>query len=142
MRSTVADLLTGNHALLLEKVLDFRTLRQNVISANIANAETPNYKAVRVEFDSQLREAIRKDDGLRLRKTNGRHFTATPPSLEDVQPAYMVEAPPMSGNDHNSVDVEREMARLSDNQLMFNATAQSTQSWFATLKAAIQESGR
>lgn len=138
----VADALMGETGLLVQKVLDFRSLQHNLISANIANAETPNYKAVHVDFEGLLREAMRNDGTLRMKMTSPGHISGIQPDLEGVRPQHLVEAPPTSGNDYNSVDVEREMTRMSENQMMYQTGTEMLRWRFNHIKTAIMESGR
>lgn len=140
---TLVDLLMGgDRGLLMEKVMDFRARQHNLITSNVANAETPNYKATHIEFESLLREAMRKEGTLRLARTHPAHLTGAPSSLDQVRPQYLVEAPPTSGNDYNSVDLEREMVRMTENQMMYQTAAQLLQGRFRGLGDAISQSAR
>ena len=56
---------------LLHRALDASNLRQETVSSNIANVNTPGYKAKRVEFESLLKDAM---DGTGLQRTNERHY--------------------------------------------------------------------
>ncbi|MBI2061344.1 MAG: flagellar basal body rod protein FlgB [Nitrospirae bacterium] len=138
----IADALMGETGLLLQKVMDFRTLQHNLISANLANAETPNYKAVHVDFEGLLREAMRKEGTLRMKMTDQKHFSGFQSDLAGVQPQHLVEAPPTSGNDYNSVDAEREMTRMAENQMMYQTAAEILRGRINTIRTVIMESGR
>ena len=80
-----------------------------IIANNVANADTPNYNAVRMDFQATLRAALEGRDRVSLRKTQARH-------LDSVR--YLAEFDNLaisSKNDYNKVDLEEEMARLSAN---------------------------
>ena len=54
--------------------LKFREMRQEIISSNIANAETPGYKAKRLEFEKALARALDVDGQMGMKVEDGRHF--------------------------------------------------------------------
>ena len=102
----------------LGNVLDLRQ-KQNVLTAgNIANADTPHYKAKFIRFDELLSQAVGNED-FSLRQTNSRHLsgfsgTADDPVVTEIDPAPWVL-------DGNSVQLEREQVRLKSNALQYNA---------------------
>src|SRR6266545_599088 len=67
---------------LLEKALDGLSLRQQAISNNVANVDTPNFKATEVSFEEDLHAALRRQpspDTLDLRVGDARHIGAQEP---------------------------------------------------------------
>ena len=94
--------------------MNYRTYRQEVISSNIANMDTPGYKAKETLFESEL------DSRLKLTTTNQQHLKKSP--SEDL---YRTVDDPFSriGNDSNTVDIDREMMKLNQNQLLYTASA-------------------
>ena len=58
---------------LLGKVLDLRSQRHILVSSNIANADTPRYKAVHIKFEDELKRALPSNDNLRLKTTHKKH---------------------------------------------------------------------
>lgn len=123
---------------LIERSLDFMALRHKVIAANIANVDTPNYKA----FDLVLMEAIGL--GPRLSPlsltSSGNHL----PSLEPEMPrALLVYEKPLNyRQDGNTVDIDKEMTKLAYNNLSYNAAVQALAKLLANLKYAIEEGGK
>ena len=100
----------------LVQVLDLRQKQHALTTGNIANADTPHYKAKFIQFDELLAETM-KDGDMSLTKTHHLHvsnYSGGPdsPSVDEI------EAPPWS-LDGNSVNIEREMVRLKANSLMF-----------------------
>ena len=95
-------------------------LRMDVISSNIANAETPNFKRSELLFEELIQNAMGVSDGNRLngRKTDEKHMTIGKGSLGLPQAELVVDnSTSMNPLTQNNVDVETEMALLAKNQL-------------------------
>ncbi len=94
----------------ITKQLNYRTYRQEVIASNIANVDTPGYKAKEALFESEL------DSRLKLTTTNQQHLKGSP-----TQDPYQTVDDPFEriGNDSNTVDIDREMMKLNQNQILF-----------------------
>lgn len=114
---------------LLQKFLDVQSRRAEVVSSNIANADTPGYKAKTLEFDEYLNEAVRQ--------------SSLPLSQRVVEPLAslkVTESDPMAiGFDGNTVDAGKEMAELAQAGSSFNFGAKMLQSRFRLLRSAIRE---
>ena len=126
--------------MLLQKSLDFRTQRHNVLASNIANVETPGYKAKDLIFENALGAALKAHVPGPLTVTHRNHMDGrdqTP--LEMVQPETIRTGNPVSTLDGNSVDMEREMAKLAENQIAYQVLAQMISKKFAGLRAVIRE---
>jgi len=127
---------------LLEKNLDLRAMNQNLISANLANAETPGYIPKRLSFEGELKDALKNRGGDTPPLTDPRHIPLNGRSagLDRVQ-GTIIEAPDGSvGDDGNGVELENEMGRLAENQILYNATIQLAVKKFEGLKTAIKGS--
>lgn len=121
----------------LKKSLDLRMQNQQVIAANIANAETPGYASKSFEFEDQLRSAVAANDSNMLR-THPQHLPNQDASIEQVG-GRIVEHPDTTGlGDRNSVDMDHEMALMGKNQLYYEATTQLLSKKMGILKYAIQ----
>jgi flagellar basal-body rod protein FlgB len=134
------DRIFDKQITLLRKALDFRFLRQNMLAANVANVETPGYKAKDLIFEKALGEAMRAEEPGPLRVTNPRHFDGrklTP--LELVKPEVIRSANAVGSLDGNSVDLEREMAKVAENQMAYEVLTQILTSKFRGLRIAIRE---
>lgn len=68
----------------LQKSLDLRGQKQQVIAGNIANAETPGYSARKLDFEENLRNAINKPD-MAAQKTHPKHFPVGSTGISRVQ---------------------------------------------------------
>ena len=129
----IFDLTTA----VMKKSLDLRMRNQQVIAANIANAETPGYAVKRFEFQDQLRAVVAANDSNMLR-THPRHMPDKSMSVEELD-GRIVEYPDASGlGDRNSVDLDQEMSIMAKNQLYYEATTQLLNKKMGILKYAIQ----
>ncbi|MBF0158958.1 MAG: flagellar basal body rod protein FlgB [Magnetococcales bacterium] len=116
-------------------LLDLRQRRQEIISTNIANVDTPGYKANRLEFEAELRAAMPSMDELPMARTSSSHMpTPYGPHVEGE--LQTVENTLLKG-DGNSVNLEQEMAQQSANQLLYNYAAQSLNGQINALRMAI-----
>lgn len=131
----MADGLFGGTIELLGRALDIRSLRHNLISSNIANQETPGYKAVDIDFMNALNKA--EGQTLPLMKTENGHIEGSSPVATGqvaVQKTGTDE-----GYDKNSVNIEMEMAKMAENTMMYNAAADILARKFKDLEYAIRE---
>lgn len=134
------DRLFNKHFTLLERSLDFRFHRQNLLAANVANAETPGYKARDLVFEEALGKAMRAEEPGPLNVRDPRHFDgndAVP--LEMVTPETIRSGNPVGSLDGNSVDLEKEMAKLGENQVMYQVLTQILTSRLRGLRHVIKE---
>lgn len=123
---------------LLSRVLDARAMRHEILAANVANADTPGYKAVDLVFEEELQRAVRAGGGLGMTRTHPRHLL---PMGATDRTLGRVEASPSPSRrmDGNTVDMEREMVKLVENSLMYEATAQMLAKKFRGLRDVIRE---
>jgi len=124
---------------LLEKTMDLRSQRHTVISSNIANAETPNYKAGKVDFEDELRRAVPQKNEMNLKTTNASHISLTA-DIEDIKPQVVLETTGNLRADKNTVDLDKEFVSLSKNKLMYDVSAEIISKKFRGLLKAIKES--
>ncbi|MER3425006.1 MAG: flagellar basal body rod protein FlgB [Nitrospiraceae bacterium] len=122
----------------LERMLDLRGMRHRVIAANIANEETPGYRAKDLRFPDALSAAVRAQPHIAVQATHARHL-GTPESFPQVK-GRVVELPtPDLPLDANSVNLDFEMAKLSDNAMHYNTAATVISLRFRQLLAAIRD---
>ena len=135
--------LHDKNTLLLEKALSLRTRRNAMLSSNIANRETPGYRAQDLVFDKQLTNALHSDRPGPLKTTNNRHYDGvTREPLELVKGEQINSFNPDPRMDGNTVNLDKEMAKLAENQLMFDATVKAISWKFRNMKAVITDGGR
>jgi len=121
---------------LLSKSLDLRSTNQQVIAANIANAETPGYAPARFEFEQALQEAVKKST-ITLATTQPNHISPFAPSVAEVHGTVTREPDTTGIGDQNGVSVDDEMLALSQNQLMYETAAQLLKKKMTMLKYAV-----
>ena len=124
---------------LLKKALDASYLRQQAISNNIANINTPNYKADRVVFEEELKKSM-AGSGVSLKATHDNHIGLREAD-EGVEPRLVKDSSPAMRNDGNNVDVDLEMSNLAANQLLYSALVQQTSQKISTLRYVIKGGG-
>lgn len=122
--------------------LNYRLLRHNVTTANIANAETPGYKAKVVEFEDALARAIDLDGLHGIDATDGEHFKTGPATLGKER--VTVEDNPLAdvNNDQNTVDLDNEVTTMTENSIAYKAALQLINKKMAMLKYGISEGGK
>ena len=120
----------------LEHSMDLRLERSNMISANIANVDTPEYTPVNIKFDEQLTDYLAGQDSPSVRKTDISHM-----GISSSGPRGEVEYDYFSlpNEDGNSVDIDHEMSKLAENQLLYRATTRMYTKRMALMKYAITE---
>ncbi len=119
---------------LIEANLDRRNTSQRLISRNLANVDTPGYRGTNLEFERQLRAAL--EGGVLpepLARTHPNHLPLEPERpFAQARPVYMDTGP---------VQLDIEMSRLAENNIMFNAMVQLLTKKYSGLKNAINEGG-
>lgn len=119
--------------------LDHRMRRSDIINSNIANAETPGYRAIGYNFEDQLKEIAKASEPKRLRTTNPKHLLNEFVSSDgDLHPDVFVRPTESIGEDGNSVELDIEMAELAKNQIQYRTAIESINRKIAILKYAIQ----
>ncbi len=107
--------------LLLERYLDVTTMRQTLVTTNLANIDTPGYHARDVDFRGELARAM-----------NGEDTSSTSPFVVPVR--GLIARP-----DGNNVSVDRESILLAEVQLQFKAATAVLRSEFSQINTAIKE---
>ncbi len=127
---------------LLSKTMDLRIKNQTLIAGNLANAETPGFTPTELSFEDELKEAVK---GRNIRNgtpstTNPMHFPLRRSSgnIEDVQGRIVDSPARTAGKDGNGVELEKEMGRMAENQVMYNASVQILAMKFDELKTAVK----
>jgi flagellar basal-body rod protein FlgB len=122
---------------LLQSALNAASLRQQVISNNIANAETPGYKGKKVVFEDVLKQHLSNQTNFIGNRTDSRHFVIGQPSEAPV--AKIVEnSNTTMQNNGNNVDVDEEMTNMGKNAIWYNTLVEQVNSEFQQLSIAIK----
>ena len=120
-----------------EKALNFRAQRAEVLANNIANADTPNFKARDLDFSAVLAEQSQQREGaMRMQRTHEQHFALE--GVEVADPALRFRGAMHASLDQNSVDMQQEQARYAENAVQFQASFTFLNSKFKGLMGALR----
>lgn len=123
-----------------QRALALRAYRQEVLAANIANADTPHYKARDIDFRASLRAAMGGKEGpggpLDLVRTAPRHLPAAGGAQAGARLQYRTET--QSSVDGNTVDMDVERAAFAENALQYEASLTFIDGMLRTLRMALQ----
>lgn len=115
----------------MHQALNVRNARQGLIQSNIANLETPGYEVQDFPFE-RVMERVTSGEG-RMATTNPRHLNMDPVELGRVS-QFRGEGRP--------VDLDEEMMKLSENQLMYQVTSKLIAKKFEGLRQIIDEGAK
>lgn len=126
--------LFGGTIRTLENSLDYASAKNKVISSNIANVDTPNYKEKNVTFKNVLNDAM--GSTLEAKRTNSRHFSFT----ESTDREFHITTNRNKSYNHNgnNVDIDKQMADLAKNQIYYNSLIDRINGKFSSLKTVIR----
>ena len=131
-------LFSDQTPLVLKKGLDFQSARNLMISTNVSNMETPDFKAHDINFEKQLQEFISSGNRLQMKSTNSKHFGPSNEGLKSMEPRPFELSDPSKSNGNN-VNVDKEMGKLAENQIMYTAFIQLMMKRGSTVRSAITE---
>ena len=123
----------------MQRGLAAANLRQEVISDNIANVNTPKFKRSDVVFESLLAKELGLDDDrkkLKMVRTHDRHLPKAPSDSRAVASIQLDDSTTMRVDDNN-VDIDAEMASLAKNQIYYNAMAKKIGGYIQGVKTVI-----
>lgn len=117
-----------------ERALVLRSQRAEVLAANLANADTPGYKARDFDFKSMLAKEV--DSSARVRTTHRQHL----PTEQGAVPAsqLLYRTPMQPSLDGNTVDTEQEHSAFSANAIEYQATLSFINSKIAGIRKALR----
>lgn len=119
-----------------DKALTIRAQRGEVLASNIANADTPNYKARDIDFKNALAQAtVGQSSPERLKTTHSNHISGTAPSAGS-ETLYRIPLQPSL--DGNTVDTQLEKTAYAENSLQYQTTLNILSRKFGSLLGAIR----
>jgi flagellar basal-body rod protein FlgB len=142
----MGSIIDGTTIPLLEKVALFADKRQDALTANVANIDTPNYKRRDLPleaFEKALRETIatgqsRFEQG--LSSVNGGASAGRASAMpEQLFQTIEAQSPSLNFQDNNNRSIEHEMMELTKNNLMQSFAIELMNAQFGMLQAAIRE---
>ncbi|MGE3269637.1 MAG: flagellar basal body rod protein FlgB [Chloroflexota bacterium] len=136
------ELIDTKNDRLLKSALEGLTARERSIADNVANVDTPEFKATRVSFETALKQARGSvDSPLPMFKVeNGVDGPGAVP--ERIKPTTVLESSTTRRNDGNNVDIDAEMLELADTNTRFNALIQVMSSKLSGLRYVINDGKR
>jgi len=128
----------NNPLALQEAALGLRAHRQQVLAGNIANADTPHYKARDFDFSAVLKDTMagRSMQSVALSKTSSRHIDGK--MLGDGSPTLQYRVPVQMSADGNTVEMDTERHNFTENAVMYQAGLSFITHHLKTLTSAIQ----
>jgi flagellar basal-body rod protein FlgB len=118
----------GDSLELVTRELNALSLRYAITAANIANADTPNYKRSFLNFESRLKQALESEAMpiFPLATTHPRHIPLDgPKDWREVQPRSVLDFQTTTKNNGNNVDIEEEAMTSLKTQLLYTTLSQS-----------------
>jgi flagellar basal-body rod protein FlgB len=129
------------HINLTAKVLDMRLERQNLVTANITNADTPNYRPVHLEFEKDLQTALALDMRGKVTRTDPSHLPAAF-DVDGFKGKGIKEFKPREVFGGDKVDLDKEMTAMAKNTMLYNALTSVIKKNFEGIQKAITEGGK
>lgn len=121
-----------------QTALSLRTSRQELLSSNIANADTPNFKAKDIDFTSVLRDAVSSSTKTQsLTTTSAMHINPGAGNIVNSQTLYRVPQQPSA--DGNTVEMDTERTNFAENSLKYDASITFVSNQIRNLLSALQE---
>jgi flagellar basal-body rod protein FlgB len=118
--------------------LSQRNKRHEVITSNIANAETPGYRAFGYDFEKQLQDLTKSSQSVGVKTSDPRHLKNQFTNADGtMKPDVYVRPTESVDEDGNTVDMDVEMAQLAKNQILFRTAVETLNRKIGTLKYAI-----
>ncbi len=126
------DNLFGIHA----TALKLRANRAELLAGNIANADTPNYKARDIDFRHVLKQAGKSSNSSEIVTTNARHINSAGTSKMGAEIMYRI--PNQPSLDGNTVDLQTERSAFMENSIMYQASLRFLNGRISGLMTAIR----
>lgn len=123
----------------LYEQLNYRGEKQKIISSNVANINTPNYKTKDLVFEDQLKEA---SNTLQMKQTNSKHISTMSSSLSTVNPRLIEVQGLEEQNDGNNVNLDTQMSEMSKNKILFDAIQSSIKKDSRLFRSVIESSAK
>jgi len=119
--------------------LNFRAEKQKVISSNIANINTPNYKTKELVFEDELNSQL---NSLKMRQTNSKHISSIDNNLSNINPKLLQVQGLQEQNDGNNVNLDSQMSEMSKNKILYDAIQSSIRKDSNLFKSVIESSAK
>jgi len=121
--------------------MDVALMRRNIVSNNIANADTPNFKRSVLNFESELKRAINSErkETFPAKLTHQKHVPFhRPVDYRTVKPRRILDYLTTSDNNGNNVDIEEEMMNALHNQLSYDLMTRAVSNQFTQINMVLR----
>ena len=122
----------------LERAISIAQQRHSLISSNISNLDTSNYKPKDIDFKTAMARALESGHEINLARTNPKHIGLGTNSANSIEPFEEKD----EWNGYNWVDIDKQMTRLAENNLRYRTATETLLRKIAILKEVIREGGR
>jgi flagellar basal-body rod protein FlgB len=122
----------------LEKAISISQQRNAVITSNISNLDTPEYKSKDINFKSELAKALETNHQKDLVRTNPRHISMQKNGEQMIEP-FEEQG---EWNGYNWANIDSEMTKLTENNLVYRTAVEALLRKMSLLKEVIREGGR
>ncbi len=120
----------------LQKGLEASSMRQQVLSNNVANIDTPNFKRSDVDFQAVLGTVLGEKSGaLAMKLSSPKHISGL---VDGGGSGIVMDQATSLRNDGNNVDVDREMTNVAENGLYYNSLTRAISSQLGLLRMVIK----
>ncbi len=133
-------MLETNLVHILRRAMDGSTVKNSVLSNNIANVNTPGLKKSSVSFQQELADSLGQGERLALKRTRENHLAGRPGGEAVVNVSEITNT--SLRTDGNNVDIDMEQALLAENNIYFNGLADLLTAQLTLLRTAISEGRR
>ena len=125
----------------LKDSLEFRAQRHKIIASNIANINTPNYKEKDLVFADMLK-ANKSSNDLKMQMTSNHHISSFQNTHNNQRYKVVTTDNTYEQNDENSVNLDKQMASMTQNSMMVNALSSSIKKDVKWMKLIIDSSSK
>ncbi|MFC2950115.1 flagellar basal body rod protein FlgB [Virgibacillus sediminis] len=126
--------LFGGTIRTLEGSLDYAATKNRTIASNIANADTPNYKAKKTVFSDMLETELAASHG--AKRTHPKHFQFSEGEASSYR--VLTDRSTLFNHNGNNVDLDKEMAELAKNQIYYQGLTDRINGKFSSLQKVIR----
>ena len=127
---------------ILHRAMDASTVRRSVIANNLANADVPNFKRTDVNFESELKRALKSENfkpALEMTRTHEKHFTNfNERDYRDVQIRRVLDYTSAYNNNGNNVDPEHEVMLSTQNEMSYALLEQAAAFEFSQINQVLR----
>lgn len=134
------NILNNSMNNLLQNALSASSTRQKTIANNIANIDTPNYKAKKTIFTHELNRAM-ENEKIKSYRTDHRHIPFKHEHLSGESAIVVTRKDTQMNHNGNNVDIDVEMAELAKNQIYYNALIDRLNGRFNSIRTVLGRGG-